>query len=320
MSKKGQNTGYSTSISSIGMIERYIHFLEAVQTLKPATRIRIQNYLEEQGDLISESTFHRIRKNLEEGLGIVLEHDKRLGYRIQKESQEELERFMDLTGLAIREGQIKQALLNEPDLFQYVLMEKTLAGERKEILSPILKALLKKKKIELSYHKYGADEAKNYYQLEPHYIKKYLGRWYLFAYAPWLERAMTLAIDNRMTNVQVKHESFTRKEDAFKKLFQVVGLNYAQAEYDFNISEPVGIEFWVQANYVDYIEALPIHPTQTMTKQNSKGKNFRIEVIPNYELVQAFLRMGNQAKILSPSFFVDYFKACVKGVLERYRH
>jgi predicted DNA-binding transcriptional regulator YafY len=318
MSKKGQNTGYSTSISSIGMIERYIHFLDAVQNLKPATRVRIQDYLRDQGDLISESTFHRIRNNLQEGLGIVLEHDKRLGYSIKKESQEELERFMDLTGLAIREGQIKQALLNEPDLFQYVLLEKTLAGERKEILSPILKALLKKKKLSLSYQKYGSTEPKEYNNLEPHYIKKYLGRWYLFSYAPWLERSMTLAIDNRMTNAVVSNESFNRKDEAFEKVFQTVGLNYAQAEHQFGITEPIEIEFSVVKGHFAYIEALPIHPSQMLLKEDEDGRTYQIKVLPNYELVQAFLRMGDQVKILSPDFFVEYFKKCMRVVLERY--
>jgi len=318
MSKKGQNTGYSTSISSIGMIERYIHFLDAVQNLKPATRTRIQDYLSDQGDLISESTFHRIRKSLQEGLGIVLAHDRRLGYSIKTESQEELERFMDLTGLSMREGQIKQALLDEPNLFRYVLLEKTLVGEKKEILSPILKGILKKKKVSLDYHKYGASEPKHYNNLEPHYIKKYLGRWYLFSFAPWLDRPMTLAIDNRMTNVKASTESFQRKESAFKKVFQVVGLNTAQAEWEFSIKEPISIEYWVAKDHFAYVEALPLHPTQIQLEERKDGRTYQIKVLPNYELVQAFLRMGDRVQILSPNFFVEYFKDCVKGILGRY--
>jgi hypothetical protein len=69
-------------------------------------------------------------------------------------------------------------------------------------------------------------------------------------------------------------EGFEIKDGAFNKVFQVVSLNYAQAEWEFGITEPITIEFWVVANHIAYIEALPIHPTEVHVKEDEDGRTY----------------------------------------------
>lgn len=317
--RKKDEKSYSTSISGVGIVERYVHFVKAIKGFPKPDKQAIIGYLEDCGDIISERTFFRIKSELEEGLGIKIGYDKNKGYFVQEESAEDLERLLHLSGLAMQEGQVKQALLNNPDLFEYVLFDPENAKQGDKNLATLLEALLKKQSVNMRYQKHTADESKHYLHLEPHYIKQYLGRWYVISYAPWLERPITLAVDERMQQVELEEHHFERKEGSFDRLHQVVGLNYSQGEIEFGISEPVEVVFEVSESYVAYLENLAIHHSQKCLKSLKNGnKLYAVEVIPNYELAQAFLRMGDQVKLLSPDFFVAYFKQIVMRIGERY--
>lgn len=314
MAKRGKNTGYSTSISEVGIIDRYLHFIEAVQVLKPATRVRIQDYLSDKGDIISESTFHRIRNNLQNGLGIIFDYNRDRGYKIKEESTEELDRFLRLSAIALKGEQIKRAILNKAAVFDYVLFEDSGIVSGIENLSPLIGAILNKQKVSISYQRFGNEKAKVFKKIEPHYIKEYQGRWYLFSYVSWGEnKMMTLAIDSRVKAVKVESEFFIRKEEKyFEKIKQVVGLNYSEAEDHFGIEKPAAVRFVVYPEQQAYIEGLPIHPTQKMIEEQKGGARlYEINVLPNYELAQSFLRLGAKVKVISPEPFVDFMRAII---------
>lgn len=83
----------------------------------------------------------------------------------------------------------------------------------------------------------------------------------------------------------------------------MVGLNYSQGEIDFDNSEPIEITFEVNQGFVPYIKSLPIHNSQQFIKELDSGNCvLSLRLITNYELVQAFLRIGDQTKVLSPPF------------------
>src|SRR5690606_671450 len=112
------------------------------------------------------------------------------------------------------------------------------------------------------YQKHSASQPKLYSNLEPHYVKKYLGRWYVISYDSKSSRPLTLALDERMHKVEMNDGKFERKEGSFNRIHQVVGLNYSQGEIDFGISEPIEITFEVNQGFVPYIKSLPIHNSQ----------------------------------------------------------
>jgi predicted DNA-binding transcriptional regulator YafY len=128
---------------------------------------------------------------------------------------------------------------------------------------------------------------------------------------------MTLAIDSRMEAVSLQEETFERKEKEFAWVKDLIGLNTAQGEEDFGIAGPVGIEFEVKRSHKDYLKAMPLHPSQISLGdgEGEGSERFRLRVLPNYELVQTFLRLGDQVKLIKPDFFVKYYRECLEAMI-----
>lgn len=289
--------------------------------MKPPTRLRIQLFLQERGHLISESTFHRIRNDLQGGLGIEFQYQRERGYSIKAESAEELDRFLRLASIAQKGEQVKKALLHQKELFDYVLFEDSGVVKGIENLNPLIGAVLSRQKVTLNYKKFGAQKGREFSNVEPHFLKEFQGRWYVLVYVPdETPEVRTFAIDERIRSVQVEPEFFNRREEmAFGRIKEVVGLNYSESESHFGIKKAIDVLFEVNQAQQYYLEGLPIHQSQQFIKEIDGHRSlYKITVLPNYELAQAFLRLGPEVKVLEPKPFVAYLKKTIKSMSERY--
>ena len=96
------------------------------------------------------------------------------------------------------------------------------------------------------------------------------------------------------------------------KLFEnIIGLTYSDDE-----PEEVILSFTPLQG--KYIKALPLHKSQEIIKETEKEVLVKLTVIPNFELEQKILMMGDSVKVIEPSWFVDEIKLSIKKTLDQY--
>jgi predicted DNA-binding transcriptional regulator YafY len=206
---------------------------------------------------------------------------------------------------------IKNKLRNnvDPSLIVQTDTIPNLSGN--EYLTSIVQAIDEKVNIEFDYQKYGEDDKKGRI-LSPYLLKEYRNRWYILGVLKYANRVSTFALD-RISNFKMTADEFE----------MVVNFNHAEYfKYSFGITTPndpvekIVLEF--SSKEAPYIKSLPIHPTQTIIKENRKTLRVSIDVIPSYELYEFIFSKTPDVKVISPSHIADSIKAKLEAGFQAY--
>jgi len=68
-----------------------------------------------------------------------------------------------------------------------------------------------------------------------------------------------------------------------------------------------------------YIKTLPLHRSQEILIDNEEECRIKIHVIPNYELTQEILRLGDTVKVLEPGWLATEIRQILKKTLKQYQ-
>ena len=178
-------------------------------------------------------------------------------------------------------------------------------------LKTLLFATKNHRKISFEHENYETGIS-NKYILSPYLIKEYQSRWYIVGLLSGMDELRTFGVD-RINDLQLLTQTFkyNAKVNAKKMFEDVVGLTYS-----LNKKEEVLISFTpLQAKY---LKALPFHKSQEIVSENKKEVIIKLEIIPNFELKQKLVSLGNRAKVIKPKWFADDIKNELKKALERY--
>ena len=122
----------------------------------------------------------------------------------------------------------------------------------------------------------------------------------------------TFGID-RIESIEVLTETFKPdpKLNPTKLFENIIGLNYSS-----NKPEEVILSFTPLQG--KYIRSLPLHKSQQIIKETEDELLIKIIVIPNFELKQKILMMGENVKVMKPEWFVKEIKAILANTLNQY--
>ena len=173
-----------------------------------------------------------------------------------------------------------------------------------------MNAIQSKQTLNFSYQKFSGDKPHETFDFCPLLLREYLGRWYMAGTFAEYTKMFTYGLD-RITSIVVNNQTFipTLAHPA-KKFESVVGIA---------ISEPETIEFALTASQAKYLKTLPLHKSQQIISETVNEVIFRLEVAPNYELVQRILMLGSEVRVLKPDHLVKQVKDILNGALENYR-
>lgn len=118
------------------------------------------------------------------------------------------------------------------------------------------------------------------------------------------------------TGLQLEIEAKTfpakKNKEVRSNFEQIIGLDYSNGQL-----EKVRIELTpVQGRYVI---SSPLHPSQYVITETRDATVIALELIPNYELIQKILMLGDQAKVLAPASLRFEVKKMLIAVLEKYK-
>lgn len=252
----------------------------------------IKNFLKKKDISLTDRTFDRDKKHIEEVLGAEIRYLRGINAYII--NNEELEQGEDnifdnlLLIEAYRETKDKQDIM---------LFERRKARGL-EHLNGIIHAITHRKIITFDYQKFWSDE-KRERVVEPYALKEFQHRWYLLAkeHQPKDSNTImkTFGLD-RITDVDIKSKSFRREkynpQKAFEHSFGIISPNGA---------EPQNIVLAFDKEQGNYIKALPLHSSQKVVKETDEELVISLYLVPTYDFEREILSYGSRVQVLEPS-------------------
>lgn len=153
---------------------------------------------------------------------------------------------------------------------QLLQVEEPVKAEDNHWLEPILKAIVNKTSLTITYHGFGKQEKQHI--MSPYLLKEYRNRWYTIGYAAKTKNILVWALD-RITAIDISNEKFFSDEEFtpasyFKYSFGITQINDGKAEI-------VVLNF--SARQAPYIISQPLHHSQQIISNDEKGLQIKLQ-------------------------------------------
>ncbi len=182
-------------------------------------------------------------------------------------------------------------------------------------LTPAYQAILHKNPLLITYQSFRARTPAQaiYY---PYLLKEYRNRWFLIVKSKHKNGLLNLALDRILDLTAIPGEPWQAYEGVdFERYYDDV-IGVTKSEHN----RPSLITLQFDRATAPYIITKPLHPSQTVEKEDDNGIIIKIRVVINFELEKEILGFGEQVKVLSPRNLVEKIKTRLEKAGERYSH
>jgi predicted DNA-binding transcriptional regulator YafY len=298
-------------MSAQGTIKRYILIIERIASIGFPSFQVIKAHLSDHGFEISERTLQRNIEQIRYEFGVEIKYDRtQNGYYIDKEESINYDAFIKFVEIVGTANLLTESLKEGKDAISYISFEG--AGNLKgiESLKSLLFAIKNHRRILFTHENFETGKRKSY-EMKPYLLKEYQSRWYIVGLIKGIE-FRTFGID-RIENIEIRTETFKpdRNLNPAKLFEDIIGLNYSS-------DQPEEIILSFTSLQGKYIKALPLHRSQQIIKVIKKEMLVRLMLIPNFELRQKILMMGDSVKVLRPEWLIKEIKVLLKNSLNKY--
>ena len=298
-------------------IKRYRLIIEKTQRGFPTLK-EIIEHLTILGLDVSERTLQRDFKTLRERFDVEITYDRnRRGYFLEHANFNDVEQFVRFLEILLTADLLEQSLKESKDTLRHIDFESAGMQCGSHLLKDLLRALREKREVEFAHESFFREHKKKY-RVRPFLLKEYLNRFYLVGQVPDLkgkgkERFRTFGLD-RIIDLQVTDRFFNRDRDVNPKYFfdNVIGLTYSTG----NLLEDVVLSFSPRQG--KYIKTLPMHDSQEVLIDDDQELRIKLQVKPNFELIQKILMHGQHVKVLEPDSLKDQIKKTLEKAVEQY--
>jgi predicted DNA-binding transcriptional regulator YafY len=194
----------------------------------------------------------------------------------------------------------------------YIDFEKNDLLKGLKYIDPLHKAIIQKQTLEITYQSFKAQSAQviTFY---PYLLKEYRNRWFLLGANRKGHSTMILALDRIAHITELTKEKYLKADfDVHHYFDDAIGVSKMPAQ------KPEYIVMKIEKSHAPYIITKPMHSSQIITKEESDGTIFSIEVIWNFELEREILGFGEHIKVLSPRRIRSKIKSRLKQAFEKY--
>ena len=299
-------------MSKHGTIRRYTLIIEKLQRKQFPSSKTLLAYLAQHDFAISKRTLERDFEQIRFEFGIEISYDRgQNGYFIDQENSLNTDSFLRFLEIVNTAELLTESLKESKDTLDYISFESHGDLRGIEHLKPILKAIKEHRKLSFLHENFSSGKKKAY-QLQPYLLKEYQNRWYVVGSLGDRDEFRTFGID-RIHELKVHDELFkAAKQITPLELFEhTVGLTYSYHE-----QQEVLLSFTpFQAKYV---KSLPLHKSQKVVSESKEEVNISLDIIPNYELKQKIMMLGENVKVLKPQWLADEIKDSLQKSLKNY--
>ena len=275
---------------------------------------------ESGGEELSRTTFNRHRDSILDIFGVIIECDRKDGYRYYIENEEVLKEnsiqnwmFSTLSVSNILDGNVS--------LQDRILLESIPSGD--DTLRQIIDAMRDNRRIKIQYHKYSSTDSK-LYTLEPYCLKLYNRRWYMLvkkADAPnpnedkEKKGGLFIFSLDRIESIEILQTKFTldKNFDAeayFNDCFGIMVVGNLKTERI--VLRTYGLEPY-------YLRDLPIHHSQKEIKKTEEYTDYELKLRPAEDFIEHLLSLSTWVKVMEPAWLAKEVQRRLKDALNRYK-
>ena len=254
-----------------------------------------------EGLPIARSTFNRHRDAILDMFGVIIECDKKDGFRYYIYNAEVLEEDT-IQNWMLSTLSVNSILSESKGVYDRILLEQIPSDG--ENLHKFIDAMKRGVRIKVGYRKYGSAETKSIMTLEPYFVKLFKRRWYaLVKFPDPTGQLFTLAFD-RIVSLEVTEDKYIYDKDFdpagwFRNCYGIV------RDQDVPVEKVVIRAFGYEANY---LRDLPFHPSQKEIAIEEGYSDFELTLSPTADFWTPLLSRGAAIKILQPQWLADEIK------------
>lgn len=280
---------------------QYIWLLDTIYragkiSLEEINRHWLMNIEKSGGLKISERTFIRHRNAIEEMFGIIINCDKKDGFRYYIANPEDLQ-TANIQHWMINSLSTSSLLADSKDLKEQILLEDIPSGQ--SYLMDILQAIRNRQLIHMTYKRFDSEEPKTK-DLEPFCVKLHHQRWYVVVRTPKSQHAnlTTYALD-RIKQLEIIADSHFEVPKDFS------ASDYFKNSFGIFVDDKNPPEHVILRAYglqSDYLRTLPLHSSQkelaTVTNTLEPYTDFEYYLNVTIDFVNELLSKGEDIEVI----------------------
>lgn len=256
------------------------------------------------------STFNRHKAAIEDMFGIIIECDKRDGFKYQIGNSEVLEED-SIQNWMLNTLSVNGVLSESRSVHDRILLE-TIPSNG-DHLHKFIEAMKLNSRVKVSYQRYQA-EYETCMVVEPYCVKLFNRRWYALVKSLKYDSFFMLAFD-RVHSIELTGEKFVMDDDFdaatwFKECYGIVRND------EFDLTK---IRIRAFGREVFYLRDLPLHHSQIETESHEDYSDFEITLRPTSDFFTPLLSRGAQIKVLEPKWLADEIKAQHQAAADLYK-
>ena len=292
-------------MKSYALFQQYIWLVNTIHKYRKLTLDEInQHWLDtdmSEGLPIARSTFNRHRDAILDMFGVIIECDKKDGFRYYIYNAEVLEED-SIQNWMLSTLSVNSILSESKGVYDRILLEQVPSDG--DNLHKFIDAMKRGVRVKVGYRKYGSQEIKSTMTLEPYFVKMFNKRWYALVKFPEPNGMLfTLAFD-RIVSLEVTEDKYIYDKDFdptgwFRNCYGIVRDN------DVPIEKIIIRAFGKEA---DYLRDLPLHHSQKEIAHEEGFSDFELILSPTADFWTPLMARGATIKILQPQWLADVIK------------
>ena len=306
------------------LFKEYIWLIETINRAGKITFAEInekwQRREESGGVPFSRTTFNRHRDAILDMFGVIIECDRKDGYRYYIYNKEVLEED-SVQNWLFSTLSVSNMLDENVGLQHRILLESIPSGDVH--LQQIIKAMRESRRIMMTYRRYGAASA-NSFSVAPYCVKLFRRRWYVLVSMARpsskdgeekIEDKFAVFSLDRIENVELQKTKFTLSPD-----FDAAGF----FDECFGIvvgdgSKPVRIVLRAYGLEPHYMRDLPIHHSQREIKATDEYTDFELYMRPTSDFKGHLMSRGEWIQVISPEWLAEDMQKWLQAAMNRYK-
>ncbi len=254
-----------------------------------------------EGVPLVRSTFNRHRDAILDMFGVIIDCNRKDGFRYFIANEEVLEEDT-IQNWMLSTLSVNSLLAESRSVHGRIVLERIPSDG--EYLHRFIEAMKGNVRVRIRYRRYGAESSTSDMKLDPYFVKLINKRWYALVKFPEPTAYLfTLAFD-RIQTLEVTGEKFEYDKDFdpagwFSDSYGIV------RDPDVPVEKVVIRAFGKEA---DYMRDLPLHHSQKELGTEDGHTDFEFNLRPTADFFSPLLARGASIKILEPQWLADEIK------------
>ena len=292
-------------MKSYALFQQYIWLVNTIHRYKKLTLDEINRHWLDtemsEGVSIARSTFNRHRDAILDMFGVIIECERKDGFRYYIYNSEVLEEDT-IQNWMLSTLSVNSILSESKGVSDRILLEQIPSNG--DNLNKIIDAMKRSVLVEVEYRKYGSNGSVSTMTLEPYFVKLFNKRWYvLVKFTDPEGKFFTLALD-RIVSLKVLEDKYVYDKDFdpsgwYRYCYGIV------RDDDVQVEKVIIRAFGKEANY---LRDLPLHHSQKEIAQGEGYSDFEMVLSPTADFWSPLMARGATIKVLQPQWLADEIK------------